>query len=500
MIQAPRQPEQMVVDAEGYGDRLGQPAMPERTHGYVVRGMARVPQSRSYEGRFGRMFRRLPPFLPTDAQIDALAEAMVEHDGGGDNPDIPAGYTYLGQFVDHDLTFDPASSLERQNDPDALTNFRTPRFDLDCVYGSGPADQPYLYDRRREGGPFLLVGEHDDELDLPRNGQGTALIGDPRNDENVFVSQLHLTMLLFHNKVMEQLREFPEAGGADFAAAQRTVRWHYQWMVVHDFLRRIVGEQTFGEVLKREPKMPGGRPAERVELRFFSWRVRPFIPVEFSAAAYRFGHSMVRARYLLNSTVPDLPIFTSEPVEKDPRSHFGGFRILPPLWQVEWCRFFSVNGQGDGPLQPARLIDTRVAPPLHALPPEVAPGMSSLIRRNLTRGARLGLPSGQDVAAAMGAEPLTPEELGLPDRRPVPLWYYVLREAEVRAGGHHLGPVGGRIVAEVFLGLMAADPAAYLSVDPTWTPFLPAVARGDFTMADLIAFTGFGLKVIEGAS
>ena len=119
-----------------------------------------------------------------------------------DNPTIPAGYTYLGQFVDHDLTFDTASSLDRQNDPDALTNFRSPRFDLDCIYGRGPVDDPFLYDKAA-GGEKLLIGRHDDEDDLPRNTQDTALIGDPRNDENTFVSQLQLTMLKFHNKVVD---------------------------------------------------------------------------------------------------------------------------------------------------------------------------------------------------------------------------------------------------------------------------------------------------------
>ena len=129
-----------------------------RTHGIEPRGLRPVTLSTLFEGRFGRRFRKLPPAPPLDpTHLQELARSMREPEatgGGGwggpsappvdlDNPDIPAGYTYFGQFVDHDITFDPASSLERENDPDALTNFRSPRFDLDSVYGSGPEDEPF---------------------------------------------------------------------------------------------------------------------------------------------------------------------------------------------------------------------------------------------------------------------------------------------------------------------------------------------------------------------
>ncbi|GAA1636722.1 heme peroxidase family protein [Saccharothrix algeriensis] len=469
-------------------------------HSDPLRGVENVAKSQLFEGRFGRMFRRLPAFEPDDATIAAIAEAMAEPNGGdpsGDNDQIPAGFTFLGQFIDHDLTFDPVSSLDRQNDPDALTNFRTPRFDLDSVYGRGPADQPYLYDKTNRD--KFLIGEHDNELDLPRSSQGVALIGDPRNDENIFISQLHLTLLLFHNRVFDRRADFaqaaPQAGETEFAAVQRVVRWHYQWLVVHDFLRRVVGEQTLGDVLVREPLTAGGPPVEKTRLTFFTWRNQPFMPVEFSVAAYRFAHSMIRGRYTVNSNVPSRPIFTSTPIaESDPLSHLGGLRPLPAGWQVEWRRFFEVDAAN--PPQPSRKIDTEIAGPLLALPPEVAPRMPSLAQRNLTRGVRLGLPSGQAVARALGQTPLTDDQLGLPKPGPAPLWYYLLREANQLAGGKHLGPVGGRIVAEVFLGLLAADPSSYLRADPGWTPFLPSATAGDFTMADLIKFTGFGLTPV----
>ena len=173
-----------------------------RLHGELpVRGSKRVPRSPINEGRFGRMFRRLPPLppLPND-ELLALAEQMREPTApspwGGtpenlDNPDIPAGYTYLGQFIDHDITFDPTSTLQRVNDPDALVDFRSPRFDLDSIYGSGPIDEPFQYQRGTSGMRMLLGQNASGDRDLPRNTEGTALIGDPRNDENTIVSQMH---------------------------------------------------------------------------------------------------------------------------------------------------------------------------------------------------------------------------------------------------------------------------------------------------------------------
>ncbi|GAA1778101.1 heme peroxidase family protein [Streptomonospora arabica] len=484
----------------GAEPRRSAPRSARSGHGLAPRGLGHVPESPMFEGRFGRMFRRLPALRLTEDEIKALAGRMVERspgDPGMDNPDVPSGYTFLGQFIDHDITHDPSPLQVRRNDPDALTNFRSPFFDLDSVYGRGPGDQPYLYDDDNAG--RFLVARRDGLLDLQRNAQETAIIPDPRNDENLFVTHLQLTMQLFHNKVVERLPELREDGRApeesSFAAAQRIVRWHYQWVVIHDFLRRVVGEETFADVLRALPPSGPHHAVERARLRHYRWRNNPFMPVEFSVAAYRFAHSMVRARYKLNTTVPDLPIFTAEPVsESDPLTHLGGFRALPPKWQIEWRRSFPLGTDGSEPA-PSRAIDPFLAPPLMELPEEAAEGVASLARRNLTRGVSLGLPSGQAVACAMGVRPLPESELDTP-RRGAPLWYYILREAELLADGRHLGPVGGRIVAEVFLGLLAADPSSYLSNDPGWRPTLGGGEDGVFTMSDLIRFTGFGLDEV----
>lgn len=501
-LAAPRTTEQLVATGSAAHD-IASPRRPARGHSYELRGLSYLPVSPLHEGRFGRMFR-LPPFVPSDERIAEIAELMTEDVTPDDpdqlpdpspqldNPTIPAGFTYLGQFIDHDLTFDPASSLERQNDPDALVDFRSPRFDLDSVYGRGPADDPFLYDKTA-GNEKLLIGHHDNEDDVRRNVQDTALIGDPRNDENIFVSQLQLTFLKFHNKVIDLVTSDPElrrGSETTFEAAQRLVRWHYQWLVVHDFLRRVVGDETLGSVLDETGRYP------TVDRRFFTWRNSPFMPVEFSVAAYRFGHSMIRPAYKLNTTVGPLRTFLPGSVNDNLLRHFGGFRILPPLWTIEWARFFEVDGAGSDGLQRARLIDAKLADPLADLPVEIAPGLTSLIKRNLTRGARLLLPSGQDVAGRIGADVLADKDLELPGGGPAPLWYYLLKEAQVQAQGRHLGQAGGRIVAEVFLGLLESDPSSYLRNQPDWTPTLPSATPGDFTMPDLIAFTGHGLDPI----
>src|SRR5262245_41029481 len=234
-----------------------------RAHGTGVRGANLSRSSVLFGGPFGRMFRALPPadFGADDAAslaaLDVLAGQMTaEADPAKDGPDpeesgIPAAYTYLGQFIDHDLTFDPASSLQKQNDPDALVDFRTPRFDLDNVYGRGPDDQPYLYEDGRSfilGNPLTGAAANPRAQDLPRSQPaGTnaqrAIIGDPRNDENVIISQLQGLLHRFHNKIAADNPTW------DFARVQREVRFHYQWVVLHDFLPTVVSDGVIQQVL-----------------------------------------------------------------------------------------------------------------------------------------------------------------------------------------------------------------------------------------------------------
>ena len=479
-------------------------------HGIPVRGLTGTKRSPLFQGRFGRMFRSLhgATFGATDQQnIDNLKELGDEMSADFDPPKdgkdeeesgIPSLYTYLGQFIDHDITFDPASSLQKQNDPDALVDFRTPAFDLDNVYGRGPDDQPYMY----AGGSSFLLGDpiqggDPNAKDLPRNkgNPSRALIGDPRNDENSIVSQLQGLFLRFHNRTVV------DNPGLEFVEVQKRVRFHYQYVVLNDFLPRIVHSSVLKDL-----KSASGQ-YDQHKLKFFHWKHKPFIPVEFSVAAYRLGHSMIRPGYRLNDGVL-LPIF---PVPSQGLNEgLTGFRAMNPQWGIDWGRFIDIDKRKyDGTdaenkkrLQFAYRLDTSLVNPLHELPPEVAKDPSSLAQRNLERGWRLGLPSGQSVARAMGVKPMADKDILIgkatdtpdPTLKTVvdvskvfanncPLWTYILAEAmkfqelvklpvieDQSITTPRLGPVGGRIVAEVFLGLMFGDPNSLLSLDPLWQP------------------------------
>ncbi len=527
-------------------------------HGRGVRGITLPRSSLLFEGNFGRIFRALPPaqFGNDDrsslASLHALAVKMVgppDDPKDGADPEesgIPALYTYLGQFVDHDLTFDPASSLQQQNDIDGLTDFRTPRFDLDNIYGRGPEDQPYLY-FDLDKVPKLLLGKPltggtqaiPPAADLPRNGgnltstqPARAIIGDPRNDENVIISQLQGLFFRFHNRFVD------DHPSLSFKDVQRQVRFHYQWMLINDFLPSLISRKVFEEIF---PHFKKGKSIadEPPVLKFYHAKDDAYMPLEFSAAAYRFGHSMVRPGYRLNDNIDTLlPIFGDEGHGHRPHSLRG---FMPPKenWGIDWGRFIdiddrpngvtldddgNVEGSGKKPtqsqldemkkrLQLAYRIDTSVVKPLSDLPPDVADRIiASLIERNLVRGWRLRLPSGQDVARAMGVVPLKAVNIGqfVDSAKPkdfidlnsnaeagfesfkenCPLWVYILAETfnQITTGkfgmkSRLLGPVGGTIVAETFAGLLKYDSHSFLNQDPRWQP---EIGSGQFGLKELV--------------
>ena len=486
-------------------------------HGGGIRGADVRRQSSLFEGRFGRMFRELPAAVHPKEALLKLGEVMTaDPDKADDDPKKPkaaletaahiqdneenagidAGYTYFGQFIDHDITFDPASSLMQQNDPESLVDFRTPRLDLDSLYGRGPADQPYLYlgDKFRLGKPLLALNKPTPSRDLPRYHEpgdapfpnsanpARALIGDKRNDENVIVSQLHGTFLQLHNRLVDDLK----SENAKFDDVQRMVRWHYQYIVLNDFLPRICGKELIDEILPH--RLTSASAAEKKpKLQFFHWHNTPFMPIEFSVAAYRFGHSMVRPIYRLNTELkggdnPD----KATPVEKlrglegrffifagVAQRALNGFGEFPSQWAIDWSLFFDIDGSGakgdKQRAQPAYKIDTSLVNPLGFLPefstvvPLVPPltieqmqakqakadDPANLAARNLLRGLSLQMPSGQAVARAMGleviadkdlkvgkaivnewkkAESITKIDSSFADN--APLWYYVLAEAQ----------------------------------------------------------------------
>jgi hypothetical protein len=449
---------------------------------------------------------RLPASGSAADQAQAAINLIVDPALNVNNPNNTthtAGTTFMGQFMDHDMTFDQTSALGEETDPEDSPNTRSPTLDLDSVYLGGPRRAPHLYGF--EGSRVKLkVGFGGLFEDLPRNAQSVAIIGDPRNDENIMLSQLHAAVLKFHNAAVDWVKARDRRLDDDevFERAQRLTRWHYQWMIVHEFLPLFIGQQRTSDILNR------GR-------RFYRPRVA-FMPVEFQGAAYRFGHTMIRPSYRANrvgnpGTDPGAPAFFGmvfDPAgegQADPVDLRGGVRR--PRRFIGWETFFDFGllevGSTALAVKPNKLIDARISTPMFLLPTQTIAGFEngqpiSLPARNLLRGVTWSLPSGQSIAREIGADPLDASELPqFPSdfrlNRSTPLWAYCLQEGFVRAGGLTLGPVGGTIVGEVIIGLLELDRNAYLNADRGWKPTLPqrnGQVTGDFRMVDFLTFAG----------
>jgi len=458
-----------------------------------------------------------------------VARAMTA--GGGGFGRVPAGYTYLGQFVDHDLTFDKTTvTLGTNISPAALIQARSPSLDLDSLYGAGPGDPESA--KFYSDGLHLKVGKTDatgpppeqarDGFDLPRVGgagskakQRAANIPDFRNDENLAVAQMHLAMIRFHNRVVDSLSStLPDT--VRFARARDIVTRHYQWMLRTDYLPRIVQPSIVNDVFNnnRRKVFEVGVPPTQV----------PTMPIEFSVAAFRLGHAMIRQAYDWNAifgpgqgTLDFLFRFSGTSGD-----FFGGVR-LPSNWIADWRRLYDLKGELNRPdLAPpnavnrAGRIDTTLAPFLHTLPPG-ATGDSTggihddLAFRNLRRGKMVGLATGQQMARFIRGKgvrltPLTRARIRdgnggaslgplTPGQRQAlltntPLWFYILREAELNNG--KLTGVGGRIVAETFHRAMEGSTSSIVR-DPAWRPNL-GPNNTTFRMSDLLNVAYRGRK------
>jgi hypothetical protein len=418
-----------------------------------------------FEGRYGRMFPDLPGLVADDNQLLALGTEGSACDGGDDDgPDglAAAGWPVFGQFIAHDITAD-RSPLGETADPSKIGSFRSPRANLESLYGAGPAS-PYLY--RRDDPSSFLVGDDD----VPRNAEGIALLGDARNDVHVLVSQLHLAFLRVHNLIVSRLREDGTAEADLFMEARRATTWHYQWVLVHEFLGQLVGRELVDDVLSNGP-------------RYYQPEGDPFIPFEFADAAYRYGHSQMREHYRVNATAEPVTLFPG----------LVGFRPVPADLRIDWSFLFDLPGRP--PAQRAKRIDGRLARSLIRLPLAITGDVDldayhSLAARDLQRGHALVLPSGEAASRAIGTDPLDQDEVGLIVhgwKAETPLWFYILREADVRGDGDRLGPVGGRIVAEVLIGIVKADPESFLALDPDWTPTLANGDTSGFGIGRLLA-------------
>lgn len=485
------------------------------SHGSEGRGQYVPPGSVPTGGRFGRMFPSVPPRKPTGlplAEEFGLPGGKV--DGGTTVEEqqsmvLDSGFTYFGQFVDHNITFDPTSMLGQQTDPNGLRDFRPPRLDLDHLYGGGPVVNEYLYDPESRG---TKLAHSAGGYDLARTRDDIALIGDPRNDENLLLAQLHLAFIKFHNRVVDDLLsgEITDVFGASLPAepppppdgvpgselgdllalgdyygevlrkAQQIVRWHYQWIVYNEFLPLVVGEDLVEDIGENG-------------LRFFDPGDAPFIPVEFAVAAFRFGHSTIRSHYRVNDKF-EAALFPEDPeAGEEPRRDLRGGPVLKKH-AVDWRYFFQLDPEVRA--AKAKRLEAKLNRRLLDLPVRAVPGavqgalpsqLGSLVIRNLLRSETQQLPSGQDVARKIGEFPLSDEELD--SEGPIYLWYYVLKEAEVLHAGRQLGPVGGRIVAETLIGLLRSDQASYLSVFPRWEPTIGGVGS-EFGIADFLRYAG----------
>ncbi len=465
----------------------------------------------------------LPEDTNTPANLVRLGKTMIDESGNdpaGDS-DISALLTYFGQFIDHDITLELASAdLPTLTDPaltplplnqirDTLKNARSATLDLDSVYdlpAPRDGDKMVLGTVSPTGSPNPPLSQpagKDDFNDLPRGPRTAdaatdraANIGDPRNDENTIVAQLHLAFLRAHNKLVNSLHSFTEP--------RRVLRQHYQHLVIHDFLMQVADKKIVKNILKDGTQ-------------FFKPFQEPFfMPLEFAVAGFRFGHTMVRSDYDFNvnfntsgqpntfpATLGLLFTFTALSGE------LGNFETLPENWIIEWENF-----TGNKPPSLARRFDTKLANPLFQLrrvdgQPEVGLG-AMLAVRNLLRGYLLRMPTGQALATAMNLTPLTVAELeevasavtppagqesqldvlrssGFAER--TPLWYYILAEAALHGKGKHLGPLGSTLIAEVLIGLIEKSENSILR-SKNWEPTIPSAKKGKFTLEDLLRFAG----------
>lgn len=403
---------------------------------------------------YGRLFPDLPSFSAEQELLFALGRAGGlcdcgdEADDPGSLASVAAGWPFFGQFVAHDITAD-RSAPQAHADLSQLRNARSPRLNLECLYGDGPVGHPFLFQRDDPAKLLTAPGGRD----LLRNTEGTAIIGDPRNDSHVIVSQMHLAFVRAHNAFVDRARASGQAEAHVFDAAARELLWHYQTVVLREFLPSLIGAELTELIL-------------RGDRRYYRPHDQPFIPLEFADAAYRYGHSQIRHTYQLNAAGDAVPIFPD----------LVGFRPLAAEHQIEWPGLFDAPGAP--PAARAKKIDGRLVGALIALPVALTGATEveefhSLAVRDLQRGQGVGLPSGEAVARRIGEPPLKAEEVGTSRAGwsgETPLWYYILREADVREGGDRLGPVGSRIVGEVLIGLLDLDTASVRHAPQSWTP------------------------------
>lgn len=427
-----------------------------------------IPAQAQPSSKFDTMFPSLTGFTtPTNQQLADLAQTQLDPNNDSENnPAMLSAFTYFGQFVDHDLTLDDTPSpIGPVNVSTLPRDVRTMKFDLDSVYGMGPGLSAALYQADKKH--FKLQDPNPNGVvDLPRNPNGSAILVEARNDENEILSQIHVAFLKNHNRLVDS--------GLSFEQARAKNVEEYQHIVLDEFLPHIVGADVVAGIrngsLTRFYK-PGNPNANKV-------------PVEFSVAAYRFGHSMVRRAYELNEDSGKIQVFSLTAPD------LRGGRQLPAGRQINWGNFvpeLTAPDDKDG-VNLSRKIDTLISSSLFVLPipGAEATGSNVLGFRNLVRADAYSMASGQDVARAMGIPVIPPTDITkvLGFETGTPLWYYILAESSKVKNGVTLGPVGGRIVADVFVKVLESDPNSILNTN----------SSERFTLADLFVSAGLAKR------
>ena len=509
---------------------LGEGLLTESSGGRAVAAAASASAAKAPPFRFSRMGPKGVGRQLGESNRKKIANAMAT--GGGGFGQIPSGFTYLGQFIDHDLTSDKTDvTLDTFVAPSALLQGRSPSLDLDSLYGAGPQDAGSAKFYEADGlhlkmGRTVAAGGDaaKDGFDLPR-GAGTtakakrkAVIPDHRNDENLAVAQTHLAFIRFHNRVVDSLPASVPPGQR-FAQARELVTKHYQWMIRTDYLPRICAKGVVNQVFTdgRKAFEVGAAPTDV-----------PTMPIEFSVAAFRLGHAMIRRAYNWNrrfdnggGTLDFLFAFSGT------SGDFFGEPRLPSNWIADFRRLYDFKeaGRADlavsaGKFNRATRIDTTLVDPLKNLPPTSFGGSAgmpfdnpqrNLAFRNLTRARMVRLATGQQMATFLkshgvavtkltkvqirdGKNGVDLGRLTQPQRaallKDTPLWFYILREAELNAG--RLKGVGARIVAETFHRAMQGSQASIVR-DPAWRPTL-GPDNTTFRMVDLLLFAFEGKK------
>jgi hypothetical protein len=499
------------------------------------------------EFKYGRMFNS-EAFNPTDKQLDKLALLMtdsevffghltdtksVEESISTSNL-IPAGYVYLAQFLDHDISFDSRSDRFRHEDhpwqsPDItkVFNKRRPFFDLETIYGFDNPTNEKEYTRAelmKAGSKTLLnlgmtTPEYLDPIssgargeypnDLPRQEKSPlAKVVDLRNDSNLALAQTQVAFMKFHNAVIKQLNDSDSS--EVFEKARKIAIRHYQYIILTDFLPKIVKNEILTEVIAEIVKNGQGKyyhpAADNI-----------FIPIEFSIAAFRMGHSMIRNEYHWNikrkAHISDLLYHTGIGGTENNGINKKSKNKLRSAWIINWNWFYDFNpsGEKEKNFNFAEPIDTKFSTGLNNLIPHHSSGhgrANSLSALDLYRGRLWKLPAGQDIAKEIADK--TGEEILSSDdiestfgekltqeyrdffKKETQFLYDLLAEAEVqnkRFNTTTLGNVGSRIVAEVIVKLLFESPYSILKKDlESDEIFLGKETNGKFGMTEMLTF------------